>query len=83
MTENNFVLFISHFEKISRLWPKNFAFRVNWKTELKRFNLITEIVMFSHSTTIIPRQSFRVACEKIGDHLYTTQFKETCSRVGG
>ena len=39
------------------------------KTELKRFNLIPEIEMFPHSTPIIPRGSFQVACEKIGDYL--------------
>ena len=45
-------------------------------TELKRFNLIPEIEMFSHSTPIPPppRGSFQVAREKIwgsfevGDH---------------
>ena len=36
------------------------------KTELKRFNLIPEIEMFPHSTPIIPRGSFQVACEKLG-----------------
>ena len=34
------------------------------KTELKRFNLIPEIEMFSHSTPITPRGSCQVACEK-------------------
>ena len=66
---------ISHFEKISRSCLKNFAFRINRrKTELKRFNLIPEIEMFSHSTPKFPRRSFQVVCEKIwgsfrvGDH---------------
>ena len=57
---------ITHFENISRLEPKNFAFRINRKTELKRFNLIPEIEMFSHFTPIIHLGSFQVACEKIG-----------------
>ena len=44
------------------------------KTELKRFNLIPEIEMFSHSTPITPRGSCQIACEKnwgsfeVGDH---------------
>ena len=57
---------ISYFEKVSRLKPKNFAFRINRKTDLNRFNLIPEIEMFSHSTQIIPRGSFWVAWKKIG-----------------
>ena len=49
---------ISHFEKILLLWP-----------ELKRFKLIPEIEMFSHSTPIIPRAHFRSRVKKFGDHL--------------
>ena len=52
------MLSISHFEKILRLWP-----------ELKRFKLIPEIEMFSHSTPIIPRAHFRSRVKKFGDHL--------------
>ena len=65
---------ISHFEKISHLKTKNFAFHIKRKTKLKRFNLIPRIEIFSHSTPIIPRESFQVECENIwrsfgvGDH---------------
>ena len=60
------------------------TFRINRKTELKRFNLIPKIEMFSHSTPIIPRGSFQVACENlwgsfgVGDH-----FGSCLGRFGG
>ena len=48
------------------------------KTELNRFNLIPDIEMVSHSTPIIPRGSFQVACEKIGGSFGVGDHLESC-----
>ena len=46
--------------------------------ELKRFNLIPGIEIFSHSTPIIPRGSLQVKCEKNGGSFGVGDYFGSC-----